>query len=137
MIVSLVPFDHINEVWDEVRPLLEPAVQVTNGRYTTYDVYVALNQHTMHLWIAADDARTIQGVEVTQIIDYPSKRVLSSLFTGGLRVREWRDPLMQILIRWARDNGCEAIEGCGRAGWVKMLQPFGVKTGLVQFEMEV
>lgn len=137
MIVSLVPYDHIDAVWDEVRPLLAPAVDVTNGRYTTYDVYVALCQHKMHLWIAMDDTHVIHGIEVTQITDYPSKRALTSVFTGGRQLRAWRDPMMDILTRWARDNGCEAIEGHGRLGWVKMLEPYGVKVGLIQFEKEI
>lgn len=137
MIVTLVPFEHVDQVWADVRPKLEPAVAVTNGRYTTWDVYVLLQQQRMQLWVALTDENIVQGIEVTQIIDYPSKRVLASLFTGGDRLREWREPLMAVLIRWARDNGCEALEGHGRAGWLRMLAPYGVKAGLVHFEKEI
>lgn len=137
MIVTLVPFEHIDRVWDGVKPWLEPAVQVTNGRFTTWDVYTLLQQQRLHLWIALDDDNVIHGIEVTQIIDYPSKRVLASLFTGGQRLRDWREPMMDILIRWARDNQCEAIEGHGRSGWIKMLEPYGVRAGLVHFEKEI
>lgn len=117
--------------------MLETAVAVTNGRYSTYDVYVLLQQQRMHLWIAFDGDRVIHGIEVTQIIDYPSKRVLASLFTAGKRLREWREPMMDVLSRWARDNDCDAIEGQGREGWIKMLEPYGVKRGLVNFEKEL
>lgn len=135
MKVSLVPFDHIDRVWDVVRPMLEPAVAVSNGRYTTYDLYVALQQQRLHLWIAFGDE--IVGCEVTQVFDYPSKRVLISLFTAGRMFRKWREPLLDILTRWARDNGCSCIEGMGREQWVRLLEPYGVRRMSVNFEMEV
>jgi hypothetical protein len=134
--VSLVPIEHINAVWERLVPILEPAVAVTNGRYTTYDVYVAAQQSNIQLWIAFE-GESIYGLEVTCVTDYPSKRVLTSMFTGGAKLREWRAEMMDVLVRWAKDNQCTAIEGYGRDGWVKMLEPYGVTKGLVMFEKEV
>jgi hypothetical protein len=134
--VSLVPIEHINAVWDRVQPLLDPAVAVTNGRYTSYDVYVAVQKSTMQLWIAFDN-QAIKGIEVTCVTDYPSKRVLTSMFTGGTNLRHWRNEMMELLVRWAKDNQCEAIEGCGKEGWLKMLEPFGITKGLIMFEKEL
>lgn len=136
MNVSLVPIEHINAVWDRIRPFLDPAVAVTNGRYTSYDVYVAAQKSTMQLWIAFDD-QSIEGVQVTCVTDYPSKRVLTSLFTGGTKLRHWRSEMMELLIRWAKDNQCESIEGCGKEGWLKMLEPYGITKGLTMFEKEL
>lgn len=136
MKVSLVPIEHINAVWERLVPILEPAVAVTNGRYTTYDVYVAAQQSNIQLWIAFE-GESIYGLEVTCVTDYPSKRVLTSMFTGGAKLREWRAEMMDVLVRWAKDNQCTAIEGYGRDGWVKMLEPYGVTKGLVMFEKEV
>jgi len=134
--VSLVPIEHINAVWERLVPILEPAVAVTNGRYTTYNVYVAAQQSNIQLWIAFE-GEFIYGLEVTCVTDYPSKRVLTSMFTGGAKLREWRAEMMDVLVRWAKDNQCTAIEGYGRDGWVKMLEPYGVTKGLVMFEKEV
>lgn len=137
MNTSLVPVDHINDVWDSVKGLLQPAVQVTNGRYMLYDVYVAIQRGQMQLWIAFNDSREILGCQVTAITDYPSRRVLTSLFTGGTILREWRDQMMSLLLRWAEDNECTGIEGYGRKGWIKMLEPYGVKRGLIMFEKDI
>ena len=136
MKVSLVPIEHINAVWERLVPMLDPAVAVTNGRYTTYDVYVAAQKSNIQLWIAFE-GESIYGLEVTCVTDYPSKRVLTSMFTGGAKLREWRAEMMDVLVRWAKDNQCTAIEGYGRDGWVKMLEPYGVTKGLVMFEKEV
>ena len=137
MNVSIVPGNHVNNVWESVRGFLAPAVKVTNGRYMLYDVYEASKAGTMQLWIAFDDKNEIIGCEVTTITDYPSKRVLTSLFTGGRNIRLWKDPMMAMLVRWAEDNGCTAIEGYGRKGWLKMLDSYGVKQALIMFEKDI
>ena len=137
MNVSLVPADCIEDIWAAVKDLLQPAVQVTNGRYMLYDVYAALKAGEMNLWIAFDDDREILGCEVTRITDYPSRRVLTSLFTGGRNIRLWKDDLMGVMVRWAEDNQCTAIEGYGRKGWLKMLDAYGVKQTLILFEKDI
>lgn len=102
-----------------------------------YDVYVSLQQSKMQLWIAFNDDKEIVGCQITSITDYPSRRVLTSLFTGGKILREWRDEMMSLLLRWAEDNECTGIEGYGRKGWIKMLEPYGVKRGLIMFEKDI
>lgn len=137
MNISLVPVDHINDVWDSVKHLLAPAVSVTGGRYMLYDVYVGIHTNKMQLWIAFSDDKQIVGCEVTTITDYPSRRLLTSLFTGGKSLRLWRDEMMEVLLRWAEDNECTGIEGYGRKGWIKMLEPYGVKQTLIMFEKDL
>ena len=137
MNVSLVPADCIEDIWAAVKDLLQPAVQVTSGRYMLYDVYAALKTGEMNLWIAFDDDREVLGCEVTRITDYPSRRVLTSLFTGGRNIRLWKDDLMGVMVRWAEDNQCTAIEGYGRKGWLKMLDAYGVKQTLILFEKDI
>ena len=137
MNVSIVPRDHIDNVWSSVRDFLLPAVKVTNGRYMLYDVYEASKSGQMQLWIAFDDEKNILGCEVTTITNYPSRRVLTSLFTGGKNIRLWKDPMMAMLVRWAEDNQCTAIEGYGRKGWLKMLDSYGVKSTLIMFEKDI
>jgi len=117
--------------------MLQPAVQVTNGRYMLYDVYAALKAGEMNLWIAFGDDREHLGCEVTRVTDYPSRRVLTSLFTAGRNIRLWKDPMMGIMVRWAEDNQCTAIEGYGRKGWLKMLDAYGVKQTLILFEKDI
>ena len=137
MNVSLVPADCIEDIWGAVKDLLQPAVQVTGGRYMLYDVYAALKAGEMNLWIAFGDDRQVVGCEVTRVTDYPSRRVLTSLFTGGRNIRLWKDPMMGVMVRWAEDNQCTAIEGYGRKGWLKMLDAYGVKQTLILFEKDI
>lgn len=137
MNVSLVPGDHIDAVWDSVKDFLTPAVKVTNGRYMLYDVYAAIKAERMQLWIAFNDEREVLGCEVTSITDYPSRRVLTSVFTGGRKINLWKNEMMGILVQWAEDNQCTAIEGYGRKGWIRMLDAYGVKQSLILFEKDI
>ncbi len=137
MNVSLVPGDHIDAVWDSVKDFLTPAIKVTNGRYMLYDVYAAIKADSMQLWIAFNDEREVLGCEVTSITDYPSRRVLTSVFTGGRKINLWKNEMMGILVQWAEDNQCTAIEGYGRKGWIRMLDAYGVKQSLILFEKDI
>jgi hypothetical protein len=135
--VSLVPGSHVDSVWDSVKDFLAPAVKVTNGRYMLYDVYSAIKSDRMQLWIAFNDDREVLGCEVTSITDYPSRRVLTSVFTGGRKISLWKNEMMGVLVRWAEDNQCTAIEGYGRKGWIRMLDAYGVKQSLILFEKDI
>jgi hypothetical protein len=135
--ISFVPPNHIKDVWEAIEELIAPAIMVTNGRYMVEDVHVAAKRGDMQLWIAFTDERDIIGCEVTAISEYPSRRLLTSLFTGGNDLRSWRNEMMQVLVRWAEDNQCSGIEGYGREGWIKMLEPYGVKRGLTMFEKDL
>lgn len=137
MKISLVPPDHINAVWDVVRPMLEPAVAVTNGRFSTYSVYAALQQGRSHLWIAFDEEGVIHGAVTTDIVDYPEKRCLCMAFVGGTRFREWGQALDAMLTRWAKDNACEAIEGQGRPAWDRLVRRYGCRPFATIFEKDV
>lgn len=137
MNVSLVPSECVDDIWGAVKDILQPAVLVTNGRYMLYDVYYAIKTGDMNLWIAFDDDKQVLGCEVTRITDYPSRRVLTSMFTGGRKIQLWKNPMMGVLVRWAEDNQCTAIEGYGRKGWLKMLDAYGVKQSLILFEKDI
>ncbi len=133
---SQVPADQVDAVWPDVERMMASATAVTNGRYTTADVRQALRWDHMQLWIAFD-ASGIEGVQVTQITYYPSRTVLTSLFTAGHRIRRWREPMMELLSRFAAETGCSLIEGQGRAGWIKLMQPYGCRLTQTLFEKDV
>ena len=73
----------------------------------------------MQLFIAMADE--IIASAITQITDYPQKRVLTIVLLGGGRMNEWL-PLLNQLEKWGIDEGCEQIELYGRPGWEKVLK---------------
>jgi hypothetical protein len=137
MNTTVIPIEYIDRFWDDVRPMLEPAVEVTSGRYTTYDVYTGLHQGRYQIWVSFGDDGKIVGCVVTEVIDYPSKRCLSMLFTAGRNISSWMVSMNEMLGRWAKERDCDLIEGHGRIGWSRLVGKLGCRPLACTFERDV
>lgn len=104
----------IDSIWQDVAPLIDLAMEYSDGKMSTSDVYEAIKSREYQLWIVPG------GVWVTRIVSYPQSRRLEMIAGAG----QWRDWLThgQQVIDWAKYNGCDAVELIGRPGW-------GRKTG--------
>ena len=56
-------------------------------------------------------------------------------FCGGKELVKWKDQMLDLLRKWAKDNGCSGIEATGRRGWAKSLQSQGHKSLWESFEL--
>ena len=119
MYVSMVPKDHVDQVWSEVTPHLAKAAEYTFGTYEVDDIYDAIMDYDYDLWIAFD-GEGIKGAVVTKFAHYPRKKYLDMVFTGGENLKDWKDPMLKLLQHWAYDNQCDGIESTGRPGWAKV-----------------
>jgi hypothetical protein len=72
-----------------------------------------------YLWAATEDEH-ILAVAVTQIGRDAKGRLCTVVACGG---RDWArfGHLIGMLEKYARDEGCGAIEVCGRPGWARLL----------------
>ncbi len=114
----------LDQVWHEVKPLLQLAINKTaDGKYESSDVYEAIKAKDMQLWIAFDD-EGLCAILVTQIICFPRKKVLRLVFTAGERFEDWLH-LFDEIKNFAKHHGCESVEGYGRPGWEKKSKPLG------------
>jgi hypothetical protein len=134
--VSLVPLNHVHEVWEKVAGYLERAAAETNGRYTGADILGLIFDYEYPLWIAFDED-DIKGAVVTCIVDYPRKKYLYLMFCGGVDGMEWKDQMLKVLQHWAFDSGCDGIEATGRLGWQKIFKDDGLKPIWQQFELPI
>jgi hypothetical protein len=135
--VSIVPAEHIDVFWEQVRPLLEPAVEYSMGRYTIEDVYKAVSSGTDILWVAHIDNRIV-GAATTRPMGYPQKTMLGIGMWGGEEpLEDWGGELLELIQRYARETGYAGIEGYGRAGWARRLKNHGYKKVYEIFEIPV
>ena len=134
--VSLVPAEHAAQVWPAIAEYVAKAVKFTSGKYEPEDVLDLVVQYKYPLWIAFDDT-DIKGAVITRFIDYPRKKYLFLEFSGGQDGFSWKEPMLSVLRSWAKDNGCDGIEGAGRAGWQKVFKMDGYVPTLRHFEMPV
>ena len=72
-----------------------------------------------YLWAATEDGK-ILAVAVTQISRDAKGRLCTIVACGG---HGWPrfGHLIDVLEKYARDEGCRAVEVCGRPGWARLL----------------
>lgn len=124
MNISIVPPDRVAECWEEVAPLLQPAIDRSGGRFLIQDVYHLIRTGDNHLWVMFEDG-IIVACCTTTFTQYPRKRMLTGQFLGGKKLSQWAYNLDIVLEKWGRDNGCDGIELTGRRGWVRVLDKLG------------
>lgn len=112
-----VQLDQLDGVWPHVAPELQRAVERSDGRYEVEDVRAAIEAGEMNLWIVLA-GHDLEMVLVTQIIDYPRKRLCALPFIAGRNRREWMHFLEEIG-KFAEERGCMEFEGYARKGWLK------------------
>tara|TARA_R110002049_G_scaffold242832_1_gene416636 strand:+ start:55 stop:495 length:441 start_codon:yes stop_codon:yes gene_type:complete len=136
MKVSMVPREHVTDIWDAVRPHLKKAADYTYGRYEVDDILDRITDYDHTLWIAFDE-ESIKGAVVTMMAQYPRKKYLDMVFTGGVELKSWKAPMLDLLQKWAFDNKCSGIECTGRPGWAKIFKADGHKPLWNTYELPV
>jgi hypothetical protein len=132
--VSLVPAQYIDTCWEKIEAFIAKAAEYTYGRYTVGNIYDLVMEGDYQLWIAYD-GKDFKGAVVTNIINYPQRKLLGMQFCGGEELSTWKDLMLDLLKRFARDSGCEGIESTGRPGWAKVFQNDGYKATWVTYEL--
>ena len=137
MQVSLVPPNHVYNVWSQTHAFMEKAAEYTYGRYNADDILVSLTDYDHLLWVAFDEDKTIKGITVTYFKQYPRKKCLDMVFCAGDEGFEWKDQMLKVLQHWAYDNECDTIEASGRLGWAGIFKGDGYKPLWQVFELPV
>ena len=122
--ISLVPTEQIPLVWSQVEGLLKKSANRSGGRTRIEDIYYELINNQTQLWIVFDSGNLdITGVQITLFNIYPTgKKMLNLEHTAGKKMQEWVEQGIDVMIKFAKSNDCEGIEGMGRHGqcnWVK------------------
>lgn len=102
---------------DDSREFLEPALAYSGGTHEWSDVVSGVHSSRMQLW--ANE----RGAAITEILEYPRKRVLNVFLAGGDM-----DQILEMLESakaWGAQQGCEAICMSGRKGWLRVLNKHG------------
>lgn len=107
--------------WAEAWALLEPAA-ARNGLYTKDSILGGLVRGEFQLWIAETDEMVMAAL--TEIADYPGRRVASVVLLGGNGL-DRALPFLDVIEAWARENGCHRFVNEGRGGLAKKLEKRG------------
>lgn len=115
---------------------MRKAAEHTGDRFTSHDIFEFVLNGQGQLWGAFHKDAPV-GITVTRVIQYPRKKCLDVVFLGGEDWDGWRDAMYDIVERWARDTGCEAIESLGRSGFARVFKQRGYQPLWQVFEFPV
>ena len=105
-------------LWAHYAPMLDKAIQrCGDGAWQIEDVKERVMSGQMQFW------HTDNAAVVTEILHYPRKKALNCWLCGG-DMREMEE-LYPSLEQFARQQGCYAMYGAGRRGWVRKMKQFG------------
>lgn len=108
----------MDEWWGEFLPFVERALAEGMGEWNADDIRAAIKLNEMQAW-GAYDGSIVAGM-VTQIINYPRKRVCDLLLASGERMADWL-PALAYVKAWAKQEGCSCVRVMGRRGWLRAL----------------
>ena len=135
---TIVPKEHIADVWEEIQEYVKNCAKFTYGRFTEQDILRDVLSKDQQLWVSFDtETKVIVGFLITEVVEYPQVKMLVMHFTGGQDFKSWVPDGLPKIQKFARDNGCIKIESHGRAGWEKMWKEYGYKKRFVFYELPV
>ena len=137
MKISLVPQEAVGSVWKDVERVLEKSVATANGKAEVIDVLNGTFDGTYVLWVVMDDDDSIIAAFTTRLIVYPRCKALALDWVGGTRMREWSDGLIETMIKYAQELGCQHLEGYGRKAWGRFLNKYGFQPEYIAYRMEL
>ena len=132
--VSMVPAQYVDQCWSKIEGYIEKAAEYTYGRFTASNIYDLVADGDYQLWVAFNGP-DIKGAVVTNVVTYPQRKLLCMQFCGGEDLVSWKDSMLMLLRRFAKDVGCDGIESTARPGWAKIFQNDGFAAHWVTFEL--
>lgn len=138
MIISLVPPAYLQTCLKYIEPLMLRAVETTNGRSGIKDLINDIVAQDQFLWVCFEiDPIVYYAICTIKIIQYPNRRMISGIYVAGDHMDKWRDPLLDTLEKFAKDQNCDGIEMTGRYGWKRVLADRGWKTDFCLYERDL
>jgi hypothetical protein len=113
--ISLPPLAELARHWHEAEAILRRAT-ARSGCYEPADILALAFAGRMGIWFVRLDGELV-AIAVSEIRQYPRKRVLEVPFIAGVGMSAWHRPLLAALEAHGRAAGCVCIAGYDRRGW--------------------
>lgn len=119
--LQAISWQAVPNVWSVVSPMLQRAINKSQKDYSLEDILYHLGQRNMQLWVWLEKDQ-IEACCISQIIEYPQRKVCQLPFVAGRMMRRWIACEDEIS-KWAKSQGCTQLEGFCRDGWLRVLSP--------------
>jgi len=113
--IKLLTREEIIADWPRISQLFQRAMDHGQHESTLADYLQKLLNYQAQCWMLGNG-----DVGLTEILNYTQHRTLHIILFTGDKTSVNQEPL-SIVEKFAKDNGCSALEQWGRKGWAKML----------------
>lgn len=128
---------HQRETLDACLPLLVPALESDGWKLNVEDVRELVAAGGMQLWVIhSPREQSLYAAILTEILEYPRKKVFSLAFCGGHHVERWAY-FIESFVEAARTQGCHALRVAGRPGWARVFPKMVERGRILETDLEV
>jgi hypothetical protein len=121
-----VPQSQIWMVSSAVWAMLDPALAQQRGMTKVEILRKDCAAGRSQLWFVLADRSQVLAVAVTEVLQYPAKKMFCVAWLGGTQMRRWIE-FFEIFKDLAKKQGCDGIEVHGRRGWERALRRWGMR----------
>ena len=136
MMITAVPIEGVDIVWEDAKRVLHKSVNTSAGKFEVEDLKQELKQGQLVLWLVMDGSEVLAAL-TSRVIEYPGRRAMALDWVGGKHMRKWLPLVLNTLQKYATDCECKHIEGYGRKAWGSILQKYGWKPEYIAYRMEL
>jgi hypothetical protein len=120
---GVVPLDRI---WPMVVPLVQKAVDHSEGMTTLEEQYIALKAGQRQLWAVATNGSQIIAAAITTLQQFQTGlRVATIHLIGGDGLKDLLE-LRAEFESWAKTEGCNRVRFYARKGWARHLPDYKI-----------
>lgn len=119
--VDILPVapQHVARIWPSVEKYVADSLVFAQGCFLPVDIRDFCVSGKMQLWIATKGDNVLAAV-ISEVTDYPRKRICAVPFIGGKDLRSWFRKMLYTIEAWSREMGCVGMQGGARRGWGKL-----------------
>ncbi len=130
---------------DRIYPKLVTACEYSLGRFKAEDIIENIKKNIMQLWLAFND-EVLEGLLITEIVQYPQKRAVRIICLTGIEVDGWQKfvsvieewiPFTKQIESWGKSIGCSMSQIECPPTWELYLRDFEYKRGHVLLHKEI
>lgn len=107
---------------DDVRDLLEKAIEYIEHEMTLMDMLVAIQREVFQLWLGYQEEQVV-SVMVTELVQYPKKKVCRIVALAG-STRQFASTF-EVIKSWAAANGAVELEAFCRPAITRLARCYG------------
>jgi hypothetical protein len=136
MMITAVPMEGVDIVWDDVTKVLEKSVATSAGKFEIEDLKKDVKEGVLVLWLIMD-GREVVAALTSRVMEYPGRRAMALDWVGGTQMKKWLPLALNTLQKYATDCECKHLEGYGRKAWGRILQKYGWQPEYIAYRMEL